>query len=215
VFCFGCRLFTRESTPKYDARLYLVLGAPYILTQNVFVPSALANGTQCTLMDIVVEQKDVTFRRGSPRVGGGVHVVSVSNVLGLVLRHSGAYRPAATNQFGLGEYCFPLISVLHGAGVCVVAGHRHRLYIKQFAVLPAWSYTGHKIQGSTLKSMAVGSWKGKSTDGMAGCMSFSAECVVLLICTYWRRCSRAEASTSARTLTRRWSGWLTMYLARL
>ena len=59
--------------------LDLVLGAPYMITKNMDTANGIANGSQCTLVDVLIDdKKDVHFQQfpeSSGVQGGSLHCI--------------------------------------------------------------------------------------------------------------------------------------------
>lgn len=150
--------------------LYCVLGATYIIRDNVDVEKGVANGTLCTLVDIIL-RPEPTIRPLSLGIDDHlqVHAVSADDVTCLVFKH----RTAPWNTYNLYTTlptgCFPIIprdkSILCKMGE---SDTRFRVRVKQLPCDLALALTGHKIQGQTCDQIILGSLSRKHKYGAEG-----------------------------------------------
>jgi hypothetical protein len=155
------RHLSSRKTRSRDHQLFLYVGMPVLVMQNLHIPSGIAHGSQAVVQRIQLRERVGT---AAPVINcHGVRVLTAADVACVVLRlvqaESGMRRfsdvQLAANEgmrLGPGEFAVFVgsepLKDLGGASISA------RLY--QLPIRPAFALTAHKVQGMTLRQLIYG-----------------------------------------------------------
>jgi hypothetical protein len=165
----GCRKFFYESLgeddikpgqmkPRLDPVLKLFRDCPMMLTHNEAVELGMANGTCCTLEQVVLRAGESTFIVTLDN-GAKVKGVYASQVDRLILRH--ANKNMEEKLFAIKSKVFtvqadwPLPKSLRTSNK---RSEKIPMKMHQFPIVRNSATTGHKLQGKTVDSIFVYDW---------------------------------------------------------
>lgn len=139
---------------KTVGNLYAVIGAPYLVTQNIDVSNGVANGTLSILHDVVLQDNV------KPRIvhcGGNrfVHSVYASEVKCLVYKHCLRGLSEERPYPSLPSGCFPVVPAKFSSNQ-KIKGNCISISTCQFPCVSALVLTGHRVQGQTMNSIILG-----------------------------------------------------------
>jgi hypothetical protein len=146
-----------------DGTLNLVLGGPMVTTFNYLVGGGIANGTEATLQDIILKN-DATIKFDPQR---GVHVVDISSVKCLILRHHNETWLKSSLFSSLPPGCFAVTPRTTSRSIHI-RGKMFTVNIKQISAMPFIGTTDHKLQGKTLAALVVADPGTVHKDGKTG-----------------------------------------------
>jgi hypothetical protein len=142
----GCVLQDKKHA-RVDPVLKLYPGCPMMLVHNKDVPCGQANGTRVRLLKVQVrhgEQPMIISMSGTK-----IRAYFASQLLALQVRHENGDITPQTFDVAMKDFSFSAkISVDDEARVVMMKGN-------QFPLISNSSTTGHKLQGCTLKQLAI------------------------------------------------------------
>ena len=152
---------------KGAGHLFCVTNAPYMVTTNQDVKKGVANGTLCTLVDVLL--KDTATIRVVNMSGNNVHSVYADEVVCLIFKHSLRTWQNDKSFPSLRTGCFPLVTITKN--VTVPLGKKEDTFTVRTTLFPcelATVLTGHKMQGQTMNSIVLGNLSARHKFGSTG-----------------------------------------------
>ncbi len=152
---------------KGAGHLFCVTNAPYMVTNNQDVKKGVANGTLCTLIDVLL--KDTAVVRVVNMSGNNVHAVYADEVMCLIFQHNLRTWKNDNSFPSLRTGCFPLITITKN--VIIPLGKREETFTARTTLFPcelATVLTGHKMQGQTMNSIILGNLSTRHKYGSTG-----------------------------------------------
>ena len=156
----------RQNRLDAVGNLYAVIGAPYLVRNNVDVPHGVANGTLSTLKNIVLQShaKIRVVHCGGDRF---VHAVYADEVQCFILKHCLGGWKDKTVYSSLPDGCFPLVPTKHSVRE-KINGTYTSISVCQLQCVSALVLTGHKIQGQSMDSVILGDLQPRFKHGQQG-----------------------------------------------
>lgn len=147
--------------------LICVVGASYMVGQNADVAKGIANGTICTLVDVILENDD-KITTTVTKEGYHIHTVTATNVKCMIFQHSTKAWQEQLLFNSLPQGCFPVLPVckktFHQFGG---SGTRMQVKVTQLPVVLSKIVTGHKLQGQTVSHIVLANLQ-KHKNGSSG-----------------------------------------------
>jgi hypothetical protein len=130
--------------------LEVILDDRYMATTNVCVAKGIANGTPGKVVDVLLTTDSVL------RIDAdGMHSMDSAHVRAIVLQHELDDLRNRNDFPSLGRGYFPFKPVTKTSKAVFWNGVRYRVNISQFPILHARCVTVYKVQGLTLRGIAI------------------------------------------------------------
>lgn len=165
-------LAPKRSKWKIEDCLDLIIGGPYMVTQNLCVKHGICNGSPVILVDVILHKDAVVSYGNVASVEGASKIpcVSAGEVKCVVLKHRSGFDSDTTFSPRLPAGHFPLFFDKKYSSSFKVKFNYDTVMVKvvQLPMVMAAAMTVHKSQGSTIEPLLTGDVSDKNKYGRDG-----------------------------------------------